>query len=229
MPSVNGRAFTEQIREVIYAFWDKEKGELRERPILLFLGRNISAERKLLLQRITLLFMTTEFICDAGAREYLASKGETYNEVADRMNLNSDTIRKRVFYYCSVSDKKCGKVVEKFGDMFLTEILNYPNHDISKIEIAVNNELIKYLGLTDLQKNIEVDIPHKRGCSYIDDNEFEDFINIIKPYITKIKEQNRGKITDRQAGYFWYLINNQYCLKDTDAERFNTLKEMIND
>ena len=49
------------------------------------------------------------------------------------------------------------QVVEKFGDMFLTEILNYPNHDISEIEVAVNNELIKHMGLTDLQKDIELD------------------------------------------------------------------------
>ena len=79
----------------------------------------------------------------------------------------------------------------------------------------------------DLQKDIELDIPHKKSFSYLEDSAFEDFIDIIKPYITKIKEQNRDMLTDRQAGYFWYLINNQYCLKGADVERFNILKKII--
>ena len=83
------------------------------------------------------------------------------------------------------------------------------------------------MGLTDLQKDIELDIPHKKSFSYLEDSAFEDFIDIIKPYITKIKEQNRDMLTDRQAGYFWYLINNQYCLKGADVERFNILKKII--
>ena len=136
MPSINGRTFTEQIRDVIYVFWDNENKQLREQPIMTFIPRKISDDRKALLRLFTKLLVDTDFINDLGAREYLASKGETYKDVANRLNLNADTVRKRVFYYCSVSNLK-GKIVEKFGDTFLTEIIQYPNHDITSIEQAI--------------------------------------------------------------------------------------------
>lgn len=226
MPSINGRTFTEQIRDVIYVFWDNENKQLREQPIMTFIPRKISDDRKALLRLFTKLLVDTDFINDLGAREYLASKGETYKDVANRLNLNADTVRKRVFYYCSVSKLK-GKIVEKFGDTFLTEIIQYPNHDITSIEQAINKELIKYLGLKDLQKDIQIDIPRMRGCTDLNDEEFEEFIDIIKPYITKFKETNQMRLTTRQCSYFWWLVNNQYCLKDKDLERFKILSNHV--
>ena len=154
------------------------------------------------------------------------SRGYSYKEVGDRMHLNPDNIRKRVFYYCSVSAKMPGKLVEKFGDTFLTEILYYPNHDITEIEVKINKELIKYLGLKDIQANIDLPIPHKRGTTELTGGEFDEFVTFIKPYILIQKKLISESITNEQAAYFWYLINNQYCLKGIDAERFNKLVEI---
>ena len=227
MATTEGRNFVERLRQVIYSLWDKETGELRDIEVSIYLPKRLSEKRKRVLRRLVMVLMQTDFIKDETVKEYLSSYGDSYEDVGRRINANPARIKRKVFYYCSVSEKWPGKLMEKFGDLFLVEIMDYPGHDITRIEQAINQEYIKYFGLYNLQDELVLEIPYRYQMDKIEDAEFNEFKEAIKPYTKREIERVKKSLTVAQRGYFWFLVNNQYGLQGKDLERFKELKALL--
>ncbi len=229
MAIIKTRSFIEDLRRTLHSFWDKDNCCIRTEVENIFTSRKLSEDRKRLIKRFCVLLMDTDFIRDSAVKEYLCSLGETYEDVGKRLNVNPDRIKRRVFYYCSMSDKYCGKIPAKFGETFLTEILTCPGQDISQIEQAINREYVRCCGIYNPQDEILLSIPHGSNTKQSDDAEFERFISVISPYIKLEMDRVKNSLTAKQCGYFWYLVNNQYDLSGVDYERFTRLKTICSE
>lgn len=225
MPTVKGRYFTSCIRDTISAFYDVKNETFRDRPDTWRIGRYISKDAEEVLRMFTQLIVTTRFINDDNVKYFLIHRGENYEEAARKRNMSEAYLRKRVYYYCSASDKHPGKIAQKFGVDLFDEIRSSKQESIVKIRTAINNELVKYLGVTNLQNQIILEVPHYSDTVVLSDSEFDVLFNKLKPYIKRVMDETRSELTRRECSYFWHLMNNQYSLSDMDIPRYNRFCE----
>ena len=227
MPTISGHNFIIKIRNTVAAFCDIPNETVRDLPDRNYLQQPLTKEGIITLRNFAKLIAYTDFISDKYVKEYLTSGRESYESVAKRLNTDSNNLRKRVFYYCSVSKKRPGKIVRIFGDQFLTDIISFRRKDLEEIDFKLNRELAKQLGLQDVQKDIDIVIPGYKQTDELSSTEFDSFIDVIRPYTKTFKKQAVKNLTREQCGYFHYLVNNQHSLKGEDAERFDLILSMV--
>lgn len=228
MPTKIGRYFTSVIRDIVCAFYDTKTETFKNRPDTVYIGNYVEPESMDIMRMFAQLVVTTKFIADDNVKYFLTHHAKNYREAAADKKMSEAYLRKRVYYYCSASDGHPGKIAQKFGvDLF--DVMRNP-HSSRFIEVRtlINNELIKYSGFDNLQDEIIINIPHYKDNVNLSDEEFERFVNKIKPYVKKIMDETKGSLTRRECSYFWYLMNNQYSVDGEDKLRFLQLYSLCN-
>jgi hypothetical protein len=222
-----GKNIIDDIKDLIFALYDVDAKKFKDRPEIGMLDRDITYEGLDILKRFVQLIVETNYIPDVQVRRFLCIYNKTYVEIAEELNITPEALRKKVFYYCSKSEKNPGKIKRDFGDQFIHDINCYPRRSFNDISDKINEQLSKQLGLINPQSELLIKIPKGQWCNELDESEFQTFLITIMPFTKKEIERATSELTSEQRGYYWYLVNNQHRLQGVDEERWNELKWRI--
>lgn len=214
---------TKDLKSIICAFYDADFQVLRESPSTVFLHRTFDDEQLEVLRKTAGFLMTTDFFNEQ-TRYYLSHYSATYKDVAKDLNINFNTVKSNVWHCVSKLEKNISKAsLRAFMGTGNKKAFNDFKRDI--------NELIrKYDRKDDLAKNIIINIPKgDKIASRISDEQFEEFLITVKPYIKKFVDVAKASISEEMASYFWYLHDYEGNLEDIDSERVKRLRDLMCD
>lgn len=217
--------FYDYLKQLISDMVD-QNGNLRVQPIGLTAKRNLSNSKIKLLSDLIVLLRDTNIVSKE-SKYYINNKYITIagvNELVNQENKDKEEIKfNNTLSKISYDRNKLEKL---FGANFFIEILT-KDTDIEQYEVIIAEQFIRYSnGKNKLKEKIAINIPNNCMYSEITDEEFENFVDMIKPYIRSQMEFIEENMSKEACGYFNY-ISNMPTLNSKDLERLNTLKDLL--
>ena len=202
-----------------------EDGNFREEPLGML--QKLNQDRIDLLKDFIKLLMTTNIITRE-TRIYIKDPYISYRNVSEKINrelqngekeVNSNTVSAKIQY-----DRK--KLDTKFGTDFILDMMTQTK-SLDKYREKIASAYVTY-GTTNtkIRKNLLIDIPSDCVNANVSDEDFESFIDIIKPYIRSQVEFISNNLPQSSCGYFNYLLSNA-SLTRKDKERLETIKSLL--
>lgn len=188
---------------------------------------SVNGDRQELLLNTLYLLLNTGYMCSS-TREYLRDRRETFETLASKYNkmapagkdISVGGMRKRIW-----RDKE--KFVTDFGESFVSNLLYKDDLDVEQY-LAKTLKLIAYETQGGLLGNIELDLSNKQGIlnEDITDEEFEEFISVVRPYIKAEKQRVQEGLNVNTLAYIEYITNHQ-SIADIDKDRLDRLGKLI--
>lgn len=206
------------LKELFNAFLDK--GEILEFPKPRTIKTVYLDERRLnFLRNFVDLIISTNFCCKE-TRLYLANyyitKAGVHKQLQQEGSKNKlNTTIAKIFY-----DSK--KITSEFGNTMLVEILHYSNIDIDRYELILADVLNRYSNKKLLQENVRLNLPKVKLSNSLEESEFDEFLQIIAPYIKSQMKFISKEISKQQVGYAQYLLSST-ILDEKQQEHKNIL------
>lgn len=216
----------QQLRFLVCECYDNVGGTVFETPKFYRLHKIEDSRRISLMLRITRLLMCTDY-CSSATKiwlsyPYITMKGvrlELYKTSGELVNVS--TIQSRIFYD---SNKLC----KDFTTSIVTDVCEVLSNPIDGYERKVSELGQKYFGETILN-DVEISIKYGEACDTKDitDETFNEFMEIIYPYIKRVREATENALDSKVCYYVNMLVTGE-CKNEKDKERLEQLKEFIN-
>ncbi|MBU3101909.1 MULTISPECIES: hypothetical protein [Clostridium] len=212
-----------QLKEIIYAFVDSE-GRILDKPKPYTINTiKLNKRRNDFIRQFIDLLLNTKFITNE-SKIYLLNKNYTMRNVHEEIQKLGSRIAYRTvtakLYYDST------KIASVFTSKMLTEILFYDKANMDMYEEALADVLNKYSNKKILHENIGLKLPKTKLNNSLSDDEFNDFLQIIKPYLKSQINFIYDNINKRSIGYAEYLLSST-LLSDIQKEQKNLLLECL--
>lgn len=202
-------------------------GNFRTIPIGIVKRQELSEERIRIIQTFVRLLVNTNFL-QPETKIYISNEYITIDGVYDKIK-NGDYTVDREATFNSVRNRIYRdqmKISNTFGNDIVTDLYS----SSKKIDKYINIMAEQFAKLADstLKDSLRLDIPKDCINSSITDDEFNNFIEIIKPY-TEIKAKEvEDNIDNRVSGYFNYILScPDECLSEDDLDRKILLVELL--
>ena len=118
------------------------------------------------------------------------------------------------------------KITNTFGENVITD-LYASNKKIDKYITAMAEQFAK-LSDSSLKKSLRLSLPENNINSSVTDDEFNKFIEIIKPYTEVKMKEIEDSIDTKVSGYFNYILTcPDECLSENDLDRKILLVELL--
>lgn len=208
------------LRRVCNSFVD-EHGNMRVRPIGFIENMKVEMDRQELLKDIVILLKDTDII-NRETKMYIFNN-TTKREINEVL---SEEVGETVSFNTTQSKIQYGKTkLEKlFGDSI--KRLLYKTYDIDDIPRLIYDISSQYSDI-DLRNKLVLDLDSNVYNTELSENDFEDFILTIAPYVKTQVEYISKNIESEKVGYFNYLITSKR-LTDEDKQRLSKLKDILN-
>ena len=208
------------LRKVCGSFVD-EHGNMRVRPIGFIENMKVEMDRQELLKDIVILLKDTDII-NRETKMYIFNN-TTKREINEVL---SEEVGETVSFNTTQSKIQYGKTkLEKlFGDSI--KRLLYKTYDIDDIPRLIYDISSQYSDI-DLRNKLVLDLDSNVYNTELSENDFEDFILTIAPYVKTQVEYISKNIESEKVGYFNYLITSKR-LTDEDKQRLSKLKDILN-
>lgn len=211
------------LKEVVCDLIDKE-GNILERPLYKWIKLDISDERIEFLRQLVDLLLNTKWLNEE-TKMYLKDKFITKEGVYENLkysgrSVNLNTIRSNIH-----NDIK--KVASAFGERFLVEVVGYPNSDITSYK-KILAEIRMKKSNTKLLDNIALQLPKGDDTTSVTQEEFDEFISIIKPYTRNQMRFISSELSNSVVGYIKYILSSS-LLTDVDKQRREILMMLLED
>lgn len=208
------------LRKVCGSFVD-EHGNMRVKPIGFIENMKVEMDRQELLKDIVILLKDTDII-NRETKMYIFNN-TTKREINEVL---SEEVGETVSFNTTQSKIQYGKTkLEKlFGDSI--KRLLYKTYDIDDIPRLIYDISSQYSDI-DLRNKLVLDLDSNVYNTELSENDFEDFILTIAPYVKTQVEYISKNIESEKVGYFNYLITSKR-LTDEDKQRLSKLKDILN-
>ncbi len=216
MPSI-----TRQLKDLISDF--VVDGDIMEKQLGKTVKKNLSRYRIQFIVQFIDLLLNTDFISEE-TKVYISDRYLTLDGARKKIggNTNLNTLKAKVWY-----DKN--KIVREFGDRFLVDIIDYNNIDIASYVDKLGKLRRKYYSdimLKGLALEIKLDDLPAEEVEELNDEEFEELINVIAPYSRKHMDYLANNLTRKSIMYMMYILNN-YSISNKDLERRKLLMDIL--
>ena len=217
---MNKSNILKDLRRVCGSFVD-EHGNMRVRPIGFIENMKVEMDRQELLKDIVILLKDTDII-NRETKMYIFNN-TTKREINEVL---SEEVGETVSFNTTQSKIQYGKTkLEKlFGDSI--KRLLYKTYDIDDIPRLIYDISSQYSDI-DLRNKLVLDLDSNVYNTELSENDFEDFILTIAPYVKTQVEYISKNIESEKVGYFNYLITSKR-LTDEDKQRLSKLKDILN-
>lgn len=217
---MNKSNILKDLRRVCGSFVD-EHGNMRVRPIGFIENMKVEMDRQELLKDIVILLKDTDII-NRETKMYIFNN-TTKREINEVL---SEEVGETVSFNTTQSKIQYGKTkLEKlFGDSI--KRLLYKTYDIDDIPRLIYDISSQYSDI-DLRNKLVLDLDSNVYNTELSENDFEDFILTIAPYVKTQVEYISKNIESDKVGYFNYLITSKR-LTDEDKQRLSKLKDILN-
>lgn len=217
--------FLAYLKQVINDMVDSN-GNIRPMPTGTIGKMNLPADRIKLLANLIRLLNDTNIITEE-TKIYINNRFITMEGVNNEINKNKKgkNIRKLKATYSRIWYDKA-KLEKIFGEDFFTNVLIRRDSDISVYEKIIAEQYLKYSNGGKYRQNLMLNIPADCINTELSDEEFEEFVSIIAPYVKKHVKYIEDNLNEEWRGYFNYLL----CmpnLKGKDKERQERLKLLL--
>lgn len=208
------------LKEIIGDLVDNN-GNFRTLPIGSVGRRRLSNNRIKLMQDIVRLLRDTNIISEE-TKMYVFNRHITIKGVNQAfMDKTGEFIKFKSTSSKIQYDKS--KLEKMFTNRVFVDILT--NRDITVYERAVAEQFSKY-SKNNLRDGLILDISKDGINRELTDEEFQEFITIVAPYVKSHVEFISKNIDKRLSGYFNY-ITSMPKLNEVDKERLDMLKTLI--
>ena len=214
--------FMIQLRLIVLDNYKDKK--LLDAPVGRYIRKELDDDRLKLVKDLTELLMETDYISEE-SKIFLSTPYINYQGVVDEIYINSNRItttnnvQSKVWY-----DKE--KLVRDLGGELPIDVLEYTNRDVRVYLDRIANLRLK-INKSDLLKEVGLKFPKKTVyCDNIDDEDFEEFLDVIAPYTKKCMGRVANGIDEKVLGYIRYITTHKN-LSETDKKRYADLKELI--
>lgn len=200
-------------------------GNFRVTPIGTTGRLNLSNNRIKLLIDVIKLLRDTDIISDE-TRIYIFNKYITIkgvNEIInDRMGGKEEVKFNNTLSKIQYDKNKLERLL---GKDFFGSVLS-SNRDISLYEKIVYELYIKYSKTDKIRENLILNIPKDCMSTELSDEEFNEFIQIISPYLKSQIKFIEENLSRKACGYFNYLLSVP-TLEGKDKERAEILRALL--
>lgn len=212
-------------KDIYFSYMDYENN-LYERPIGIIEKRNLDKKRELFIRRYILFIMTSKIVSDT-TKLYIRSSSNSvayaikgYNEtVSDDEAINIKTAQSKINY-------DINKLLKYFPDNMLSQVLAYNSCNLEDYEKRLNLAIADYTKKNKLLDNLALKIPRVGVSEHLEEDEFNEFMSIIKPYIRSHMQYIENNLDNKSCGYLLYLMSAP-CLQGKDKERYELLKQLL--
>lgn len=219
------RSILRVTKDIYFSYMDYENN-LYERPIGIIEKRNLDKKRDLFIRRYILFIMTSKIVSDTtklyirSSSNSVASAIKGYNEtVSENEAINIKTAQSKINY-------DINKLLKYFPDNMLSQVLVYYSCNLEDYERRLNLAIADYTKKNKLLDNLALKIPRVEVREHLEEEEFKEFISIIKPYIKSHMHFIENNLDNKACGYLHYLMSTQY-LEGENKERYEYLKQLL--
>lgn len=208
-----------QLRDVCHSFVD-EYGNFRVQAIGVVDKLNINDERQELLKDIVYLLRNTDIV-NIETKMYLFNR-TTNREINEKLiedtgvEIPFNTTQAKIQYGKTKLESLLGDSVKRL--LYQT----FDIRDIPKLVFDLNN---KY-NTNKLRDNILLELNKNVYADELTDEDFDDFLMTISPYIKTQVEFITNNIDEKKIGYFNYIVTSNR-LKDIDKKRLDILRKLL--
>ena len=221
------------IKEVINEMTDRGNGDkgitIRQAPITngTLARKQLPQERIEFLRLFVHLLIKTDFLNER-TRVYLIDRYGSYKTAADRIEresgvkVNPSTLQSTVWL-----DKN--KIERYFSSKVLLDVIEYTNTDVAEYSRIARSLIDKYGQSNLLAKNVIIELPECEPMeSKFTDGEFNEFMQMLAPYIRSQANFVRSTIQPEFIGYLKYILNeSNEELSKNDLQRKNTILALL--
>lgn len=228
---MEGKGILKELK-LIYPDAIDNNGNLRTMPIGLLAKRKISMGRFHLLQSFIKLIIETDIV-NKETKLYISNPDISYRSVNRAMNELNGNVEPEIPERTTQSKIGYGrrKLMETFGEDIVTDIaFKTMNDDKIRIyEEKITKAYREYAGGSreDIRDGIALTLDKDSLCGELSDDKFDQFIDIIKPYLKHHMEAVSANMDEDSIGYFNNLMFNPN-LNNVDKERLALLEELVN-
>ncbi|MBU3072841.1 hypothetical protein [Clostridium estertheticum] len=191
------------LKDLIFAFVDEE-GHILNKPKPYSIKANkLNKKRMDFIKQFIDLLLNTKFISNE-SKIYLLNKNYTMRNVHEEIQkLGSKiayrTVTAKIYYDAT-------KVASYFTNN-ISDILFYDKVNMDIYEEALSEALNKYSNKKILHQNIGLKLPKTKLNRSLSDQEFEDFMQIIQPYLKSQMDYIFENISKDSVGYAEFILS----------------------
>lgn len=202
--------------------------EILDIPVGRTAKRKLPDEINDFLKRFIGLLIYTDFISEA-SKLYIKNYYITLKGITAELNESSNTKVNETAIHARIwRDKK--KIVSKFGEDMLTELIDYKDtSNLDTYNLILNEIQLTYGSSSLLDNSVVLNLPKTErytGDEIVTDTEFKEFIQIILPYTKSQMEYISNNISKNTLAYCKYLLDSN-ILSERDEERKRRLLSLI--
>ena len=219
------RSILSVTKDIYFSYMDYENN-LYERPIGLITKRNLDKKRDSFIRRYILFIMTSKIVSDTtklyirSSSNSVASAIKGYNEtVSEDEAINIKTAQSKINY-------DINKLLKYFPDNMLSQVLAYNSCNLEDYEKRLNLAIADYTKKNKLLDNLALKIPRVPVEESLKEDEFNELLSIIKPYIRMHMQYIENNIDNKSCGYLLYLMSAP-CLEGENRKRYELLKQLL--
>lgn len=215
-----------ELKKLIHCVVDNN-GNFRTIPIGMVKKLELPEERIRIIQTFVRLLVSTDFL-QPDTRIYITNEYITIDGVYEKIKNGDYTVGREVTFN-SVRNRIYRdqmKISNTFGNDIVTDL--YASS--KKVDKYINIMAEQFAKLADstLKDGLRLNISKDCINSSVTDDEFNSFIEVIKPYTEIRMKEVEDSIDDRVAGYFNYLLScPDECLSEDDLDRKIVLVEVL--
>lgn len=186
-----------------------------------------SSERLGLMRNFIHFLLETDFL-KYETKMYIADQNISMSRVYERLMENPEFEAKGLTEKAIINRiyRDQTKLDNAFGSEFVTDIL-YGVQSISKYADLLGKEYAKF-GDESLRSSIRLNLSKDCICTEVSDDDFDLFVDVIKPYLDTHMQAIEDAMDPKTVGYFNYLIGcPDNCLKPIDIDRKERLVRLF--
>jgi len=219
------RSILSVTKDIYFSYMDYENN-LYERPIGIIAKRNLDKKRDSFIRSYISFIMNSKIISDTtklyirSSSNSVASAIKNYNQTASEDEaINIKTAQSKINY-------DINKLLKYFPDNMLSQVLAYNSCNLEDYEKRLNLAIADYTKKNKLLDNLALKIPRVPVEESLKEDEFNELLSIIKPYIRMHMQYIENNIDNKSCGYLLYLMSAP-CLEGENRKRYELLKQLL--
>jgi len=216
-------SLSKQLKGLVEDFTD-DNGNILDKPKYKNIKTWIQGDRIEFLRQLVDLLLNSKWLKEE-TKIYIKDRYITKEGVYEKLkyagkDVNLNTIRSNIH-----NDMK--RIASAFGERFLVNVTEYMNFDITSYKQILADLRAKKSNVKILN-NIALKLPPGDSTTSISQEEFDEFMSIIKPYTKRQMEFISNEISNSVVGYIKYILTST-LLNDVDKQRKEQLMMLLGD
>ena len=217
-----------QLMKSVYHDLYDNNGNKRLEHLTSIIAKDLSEDRVRLLESLTKLLMTTDFI-SYESKHYIRNRDISmslvYRDMVEeehyknKNELSEKGVINRIYRDQQKMDTVLGKNIVSDALLVLRPISQYVE--------ALSKAFMK-MDKGELKKNLLIELPSDIVATELGSDEFNMFMDLVEPYFNKHVSDVIESLTTQQIGYFNYIIGcPDEFLSDLDKARKQRIKDCM--